>query len=182
MSAYRTSAQRPLPTLLVRSSASVTVTMLGLGVPTLALGIALPLHTVLASPTGDAPAQLALMLVSAVLLGIVAWIAVDRWPTRASLAIDGNSVVVEWRRGGRVLNMQRLAHADLVDVVLEKSSTTVDHAGECDLLLCTRAARISLGFHASFAACEEKATEVRQFLWSAERWSALHHAGGCVPE
>ncbi len=171
MSAYRTSAHRPLPTFVLRSSASVTVTLLGLGVPTLALGIALPLHTVLASPTGDAPAQIAVMLIliSAVLLGIVVWIAFDRWPTRASLAIDGKSVVVEWRRAGRVLNMQRLAYADLVDVVLEKSSTTVDHAGECDLLLCTRAARISLGFHASFAACERKATEVREFLWSAER-------------
>ena len=97
MSAYRTSAHRPLPTFVLRSSASVTVTVLGLGVPTLALGIALPLHTVLASPTGDAPAQIALMLIlsSAVLLGIVVWIAFDRWPTRASLAIDGKSVVVE---------------------------------------------------------------------------------------
>jgi len=162
---YRVPAPRPLPVFVLRSSASVTLTLLAFGVPTLLLGVILPLDTLFRDPDASS-AQGMISALCAVVLACVLWIALDRWPKRISFTRDSNTVIGEWRRATRLLSAHRLVHADIVDVVLQKANTTVDHAGDFDLVLRTRDAQIPLGFIASVTACETKALELMAFFES----------------
>lgn len=165
---YRTPAARPLPTYVLRASASVTVTLLSVALPTLLLGLFFSLDDFArGAAVADAGARVIVAVMCLLLLGVVVGVAIERWPARVLLTRDGSTIVIEWRRGFRVVAAARVPQADIVDVSLEMRSTTVDAAGDCDLVLCTRNARVPLRYHASAASCEAKSKELRAFLWDS---------------
>lgn len=160
---YRTPAARPLPTFVLRASTSVTLSLLLVGVPTLLLGLYFSLEKRLHGSNEGVELHIAMMC--AVLLVIVVGTAIKRWPSSVLLIRDHQHIVIEWRRGLRLLDAARVAQADIVDVMLDMRGGTFEAAGDCDLVLRLRETRLPLRYHASAGSCEATAKELNAFLW-----------------